>query len=202
MIRDNALSASGLLVNRIGGPPAKPYEVNVSFKPVKHDQGDGLYRRSLYTYWKRTGPAPVMMALDAAKRDVCSVRRETTSTPLQAFVFMNDPQFVEAARKLAEKVYLKTSPAPGQLANPPVNPMIKTLFRLLTSRTPTEKEMEILRSLYHEQLEAFDQNPAQAQALLSTGQAPRHEGLSDAPLAAATVVASTLLSFDECVIKR
>ena len=80
MIRDNVLSASGLLVEKTGGPPARPYEVTVSFKPVDRDKGTGLYRRSLYTYWKRTGPAPVMMTLDASKRDVCRVKREHTNT--------------------------------------------------------------------------------------------------------------------------
>ena len=104
MIRDGALAATGLLVDKVGGPPTKPYEVAVSFKPVKHEEGEGLYRRSLYTYWKRTSPAPVMIALDAPKRDVCMVKRDTTATPLQAFIFMNDPQFVEAARVLAESL--------------------------------------------------------------------------------------------------
>ena len=78
MLRDNVLAASGLLVGKIGGPPVKPYELAASFKPSTPDRGDGLYRRSLFTYWKRTGPAPVMMALDAAKRDVCRVKREVT----------------------------------------------------------------------------------------------------------------------------
>ena len=84
MLRDNALAVGGLLVERQGGPPSKPYDLEVSFKPVKRDKGEGLYRRSLYTYWKRTGPAPAMMTLDASKRDVCRVKRERTSSPIQA----------------------------------------------------------------------------------------------------------------------
>ncbi|GAG37162.1 unnamed protein product, partial [marine sediment metagenome] len=104
MLRDAALKVGGLLIERRGGPPVKPYEVAVSFKPVKRDEGEGLYRRSVYTYWKRTGPAPAMMALDASKRDVCRVRRPRTQSPLQALVLLNDPQFVEAGRKLSERL--------------------------------------------------------------------------------------------------
>ena len=82
MLRDNSLAVSGRLVAKIGGPPVKPYDLEASFKPSKRDQGEGLYRRSIYTYWKRTAPAPAMMTLDAAKRDVCRVQRERTSSPL------------------------------------------------------------------------------------------------------------------------
>ena len=88
MLRDSVLSTSGLLVDRVGGPPVKPYELSASFKPATPDSGEGLYRRSLYTYWKRTGPAPAMMVLDASKRDVCRVKRERTSTPLQALTLV------------------------------------------------------------------------------------------------------------------
>ena len=125
MLRDNALAISGRLVRKIGGPPVKPYELEASFKPSKRDSGEGLYRRSLYTYWKRTGPAPAMMALDAAKRDVCRMRRERTSSPLQAFVLLNGPQYVEAARGLAEKVL-------HQHAEPAA--AVQHAFRRLTSR--------------------------------------------------------------------
>ena len=96
MIRDQYLAISGLLSDKIGGPSVKPYELSQSFKPMGKDKGENLYRRSVYTFWKRTGPAPVMMALDASKRDVCRVKRERTSTPLQALVMLNDPQIVEA----------------------------------------------------------------------------------------------------------
>jgi hypothetical protein len=202
MIRDNALAVSDLLVNRLGGPPAKPYEVTVSFKPVDHDKDDGLYRRSLYTYWKRTAPAPVMMALDAPSREVCSVRRETTSTPMQAFIFMNDPQFVEAARKIAEKVFPQPTETVPEDGNQATDLMLRKLFRLLTSRSPIDREIAVLRSLYDQQLAVYEQDPDQARALLKTGLAPRRDGLPDAPLSAATVVASAMLSYDECVIKR
>lgn len=194
MIRDNVLAASGLLVHEVGGPPARPYEVAVSFKPVKRDKGQGLYRRSLYTYWKRTGPAPVMMALDAAKRDVCSVKREPTSTPLQSFIFMNDPQFVEAARRLAA-VALQSSDRHSSAA-------LEHLFRVLTSRRPSDAEKTLLQGLYQAQLSAFDGDPQRAEAFLSVGDAPRDEAIPAPMHAAMTVVANTLMSYDECIVKR
>ena len=186
MIRDNALFTSGLLVDKIGGEPVKPYEVSVSFKPVKHAEGQGLYRRSLYTYWKRTSPAPVMIALDAVKRDVCMVKRDTTSTPLQAFIFMNDPQFVEAARVLAERVGNDLS----------------AMFRSLTSRTPSAKELKVLESMLADQLEHFKKHTDQAKKFLETGERKLDEKTQVPELAALTVVANALMSYDECVMKR
>ena len=194
MIRDNALATSGLLVNRIGGVAAKPYEVAVSFKPVGRDKGQGLYRRSLYTYWKRTGPAPVMMALDAAKRDVCVVKRERTASPLQAFVLLNDPQFVEAARMLAQRMIAKHGDDTGAV--------IAETFRRLTSRTPNERETKVLTKLYDEQFAVFTKNPARAEQFLKTGDTPRDKKLAGPRLAALAVLASTLMNYDECVMKR
>ena len=108
MIRDNALKASGLLVEKLGGPPVKPYEPPGLWKEkgpkvFKRDPGEGSRRRSLYTFWKRTSPQPAMVTLDAALRANCVVRRQATSTPLQALVLLNDPQYVEASRALATK---------------------------------------------------------------------------------------------------
>jgi hypothetical protein len=191
MIRDNALAASGILVRKSGGPPAKPYEVGVSFKPVSVDEGEGLYRRSLYTYWKQTAPAPVMMTLDAAKREVCSARRERTTSPLQALVMLNDPQLVEAARMIGSAAIQRHPQDP--------NAMVVRMFRCLTSRRPETAEMSILRRLYDEQLSFFEQHPEDAEKLLdgrtaSIGNVPQQ--------AAAQMVASTLLNLDACVIKR
>ena len=194
MLRDNALAVSGLLVERIGGASVRPYEVEVSFKPVARDKGDGLYRRSLYTYWKRTGPAPAMMTLDAAKRDVCRVKRERTASPLQAFVLLNDPQFVEAARMLAERLLKQHGDN--------VDAAIIDMFRLLTSRRSTETEQSILRDLYDEQSQAFMVNSEQASRYLKTGDKPYDESLDVSKLAAMAVVANTLMNFDECVMKR
>jgi hypothetical protein len=194
MIRDNALFLSGLLVPKVGGVSVKPYEVAEAFKPTKPDSGDGLYRRSLYTYWKRTAPAPVMMALDAARRDVCSVSRETTATPLQAFVFMNDPQFVEAARKMAERAL---GEADGDAHRATV-----WLFRALTSREPVAAEVRVLHRMFDEQLSLFAKDQKKANAFLKTGAAKVFEKLEKPRLAALNVVASALLSHDECVMKR
>jgi len=194
MLRDQALAASGLLAEKVGGAPVRPYEVAVSFKPVKRDKGDGLYRRSLYTYWKRTGPAPVMMALDASKRDVCSVKRERTASPLQALVLLNDPQMVEASRVLGEKLHVKHGEAAPAL--------VSEAFRILVGRNPSAKESTILVALYTEQLAVFSADPAKAEEYLKTGDAPRDANLSAAKVAAAAVVVNGLLNFDGCVMKR
>ncbi len=194
MIRDNALAVSGLLVDRIGGAPVRPYEVAVSFKPLKPDDGEGLYRRSLYTFWKRTAPAPVMMALDASKRDVCVVKRERTSSPLQAFVLLNDPQFVEASRVFAQQLLRDHGDD--------TETWIAQAFRKMTSRRPSQIELEILLDLWDAQRRHFQQHPEKAVAFLKTGSASVDKELDAAPLAAATSVISTLFSFDECVVKR
>ncbi|MDA0808843.1 MAG: DUF1553 domain-containing protein [Planctomycetota bacterium] len=194
MLRDNALAASGLLVRKLGGAPAKPYEVEVSFKPVTPDKGEGLYRRSLYTYWKRTGPAPVMMTLDASKRDVCRVRRERTSTPLETFVLMNGPQFVEAARVLSEAI-LKQHADDDRAS-------LSEIFRTLTGRLPAEDELEILAELHAQQLEYFVSHAGQAAEYLKTGQRAADASLDANRLAALSTVANALFSFDEVVNRR
>ncbi|MFK7768931.1 MAG: DUF1553 domain-containing protein [Mariniblastus sp.] len=196
MLRDNVLATSGLLVEKIGGVPVRPYELAVSFQPAKPDKGEGLYRRSIYTYWKRTGPAPVMLTLDAAKRDVCQVKRERTSSPLAALVQLNNPQTVEASRKLAEKVMA------DHRANEESKSKITTdIFRTLTSRFPTEKERGILESLFDSQLKYFEDNETATNAFLAVGDS---KSTIDTPaaLAAWSSVVNTLFSFDECVMKR
>jgi hypothetical protein len=194
MLRDNALAASGLLVRKLGGAPAKPYEVEVSFKPVKADEGEGLYRRSLYTYWKRTGPAPVMMTLDASKRDVCRVRRERTSTPLETFVLMNGPQFVEASRVMSESVLTRHGDDDSAA--------MSDLFRTLTARPPDEDELTILTELHTQQLDYFVSNSGKAAEYLKTGQRAADEKLDANRLAALSTVANALFSFDEVVNRR
>ena len=194
MLRDNALAVSGLLVRRIGGPPAKPYEVTVSFKPVGRDRGAGLYRRSLYTYWKRTAPAPVMLTLDASKREVCEVKREKTSSPLQALVLLNSPQFSEAARVTAQRLIRRHGDKTAAA--------LSELFRLLTSRRPTAAEQKLLLDLYRAELAAFRKRPRKAVAYLKTGDAKRDLKIAAPKLAALAVVANTLLNYDGCVTKR
>lgn len=194
MIRDNALATSGLLVAKIGGEPVKPYEVAVSFKPVKRDEGEGLYRRSLYTFWKRTAPAPVMMSLDASRRDVCTVQRERTSSPLQALVLLNDPQLVEAARILGQEML--------QQHGDNIEAMATEMFRRLTSRQPKPAELAILVKLHQQQLARFNESPEAADKYLEIGDHPFAENLDKAKLAAAGVLANALMNYDECVTKR
>ncbi|MCH2181392.1 MAG: DUF1553 domain-containing protein [Mariniblastus sp.] len=162
MLRDNVLASSGLLVDKIGGAPAKPYELAASFKPSNPDSGPGLYRRSLYTYWKRTGPAPVMMALDAAKRDVCRVKRERTSSPLQALAMLNGPQFVEAARALSHRLI-------AEHGEEDVESIVIDMFRTLTSRKPGPRERAVIADLFQSQLEYFQGDPKASRAYLANG---------------------------------
>jgi hypothetical protein len=199
-IRDNALAVSGLLVNRIGGPSVMPYqpaglwEESGTGKTYHQAKGEGLYRRSLYTFWRRTSPPPSLMTFDATTREVCIARREETTTPLQALVLLNDPQFVEAARVLAGRL-LREYPGAGA-------GRITAAFRLLTSRLPTEKELRILDQLWTAQRAHFSAAPDDARALLSVGDTPRDQALDCSDHAALTVLVKTLMSFDECVTKR
>jgi hypothetical protein len=194
MIRDAALSASGLLVEKIGGAPTLPYEVKMSFKARDHAKGPDLYRRSVYTHWQRTGPAPVMMALDASKRDICVVKRERTSTPLQALVLLNATQFAEAARVFGERA----------IAEHPndANALVEKVFRSLTARQPSEREKFVLLALYDEQLAHFRDHPDQAEAYLKVGDRARAENLPPAQVAAAGVLALAILNHDDCLMKR
>jgi Protein of unknown function (DUF1553)/Protein of unknown function (DUF1549)/Concanavalin A-like lectin/glucanases superfamily/Planctomycete cytochrome C len=199
MIRDNALSASGLLVKTFGGAPVKPYQPAGLWKEKRssiqyqQDKDEGLYRRSLYTIWKRTSPPPAMMTFDSAGREVCSARRERTSTPLQALVLMNDPQFVEASRVLAQKLIQKTDQ---------IDKRIEILYRKLTGRFPRPKETRIMKELYLEQKEIFAKSPEETKQFLSVGEFKRDENIPPEELAATTVMVSALFNFDETVTKR
>lgn len=193
MLRDNALKTSGLLVDRLGGPPVKPYEIQASFVPTKPDKGEGLYRRSLYTYFKRSAPAPVMAAFDAPDRSVCRVKRERTKSPLQALVLLNGPQFVEAARVLAEN---------ATAANNDDASTIEYLFRVLTSQKPSPAERNVLVELLRSQRKQFQQEQDRALALLSIGDQPTNSELNQADVAATTIVAQTIMSFDKCVTRQ
>ncbi len=194
MLRDNVLAISGLLDTTIGGEPAKPYEVEVSFKPVDRDQGRGLYRRSLYTYWKRTGPAPMLTTLDASLRDVCRVKRDVTASPLQALVMFNSPQFVEAARVLATKL--------NQRHGDDSAGIVVDLFRSLTGRRPTPEEHELVAGLLQRQQQRFRGAPDKASELLAIGDAPLDPDQDVANVAATTSLAISLLNFDQSLTKR
>jgi hypothetical protein len=194
MIRDNALNSSGLISTRMGGNGSKPYDLTESFKPMGHDKGEGLYRRSVYTFWKRTGPAPVMMALDASKRDVCRAKRETTATPLQALVLMNSPQFVEASRKLGEAMVREHGDNTRSI--------VRDTFRTLTSREPSDREIALLQKMHNEQLAHFEKDGKATDAFLGTGASPEPRDLAKPRVAAAGVLAKALMNFDEAVVKR
>jgi len=204
MIRDHALAAAGLLEPTVGGPSVKPYQPeglwiekgNFSSKLLhyKPDKGPLLYRRSLYTFLRRTSPHPMMVTFDAPNRDVCTVRRERTSTPLQALVLLNDPQFVEAARVMAERLQEEAGAEPrDQLA---------LAFRLLTGRHAKPAELDVLLDLRRAEVEHFMQDPAAAEALLSVGDHARRQDLPAVETAALAMVANMLMNHDDFYMKR
>ncbi len=199
MLRDNALAASGLLVGTMGGPAVKPYqpeglwEEKSNLKFVR-DVGPGSHRRSLYTYWKRTSPPPAMLTFDAPSREVCTVRRQPTATPLQALVLLNDPQYVEAARGVAERAFRE--------AGPTTRDRVAFVFRLLTGRRPDAAEIDVLEALHREQYDEFASNRAEAEKYLAVGDAPRDPALDPAEAAAMAVVAQAMFNHDEAVTKR
>jgi hypothetical protein len=204
MIRDGALAASGLLVHQVGGPSVKPYQPEGLWEEKSagrgalatyvQDQGESLYRRSLYTFWKLSSPPPMLINFDAAERNVCSVRRPRTNTPTQALGLLNDPQFVEAARVLAERMMNEGGARREE--------RLRHGFRVVTARWPTDRELEALASLYDEQRARFAVQRTDAERLLRLGEWQRDPALPPDQLAAYTVVANTLLNLDEFVTKR
>ncbi len=203
MIRDNALAISGLLVEKIGGKSVKPYQPLGLWKAVgytnsntanfRQDAGNALYRRSVYTFWKRTSPPPTMSTFDAPSREACTVRRARTNTPLQALVLMNDVQYVEAARHLGERLMAEGGKTSEE--------KIAFGFRLATARPPSERERQVLEKLYKEQLAEYQKNPEAALKLIQVGDSPRNEKLDPAELAAWSMIGSLLLNLDETVTK-
>jgi hypothetical protein len=199
MLRDGALAASGLLVDTIGGPPVKPYQPDglweeKSGATYRRDVGPGSHRRSLYTFWKRTSPPPAMLTFDATTREVCAVKRQTTATPLQSLVLLNDPQFVEAARGLARRAMTEGGSC---LAD-----RVVFLFRATTGRRPGPREIRALEALYREQFDEFRSGRSDAAKLLAVGDAPRDPSLDPSEHAAMTVLAQALLNYDETVMKH
>jgi Protein of unknown function (DUF1553)/Protein of unknown function (DUF1549)/Concanavalin A-like lectin/glucanases superfamily/Planctomycete cytochrome C len=199
-IRDGALAASGLLNHTVGGPSVKPYqpaglwEQSGTGKTYTQDHGDKLYRRSLYTFWRRTSPPPSMLTFDAVTREVCTAKRETTATPLQSLVLLNDPQFIEAARVLSEKL-LKQFPNDEAARN-------RDAFRSLTGRSPDVTEAKILAQLFAEQTAVFAKDPDGAKKLLAVGESKRDETLPPAEFAAMTALVNAIMNFDEFVVER
>jgi hypothetical protein len=199
-IRDNALAVSGLLSSKMGGPSVRPYQPEGLWEEAgtgKHyvqDTGEGLYRRSLYTFWRRTAPPPTMLIFDAPSREVCTARREATTTPLQALVLLDDPQYVEAARVLAEQLVRHD----GQ----DVDARITEGFRLATGRPPQARELDILRQLYQQQADLFKTDPSAAEKYLKTGDRKRDGSLPVQEVAATTVLANALMNLDEFITER
>lgn len=200
VVRDQALAVSGLLTRGIGGPSVKPYQPDGLWKEIATDmeyeqsRGADLYRRSLYTYWKRTVAPPLMVTFDATARESCAVSRSRTNTPLQALALMNDVTFVESARVLAQRE-LSTGARS-------VSERIERMFRAVTSRDPTVRELEILSARYALNVGVYRRQPESASALIRTGATAVDETLDTAELAALTTVASVLLNLDEAITRE
>jgi hypothetical protein len=203
MLRDIALQSGGLLVNRIGGPSVKPYQPPNVWEQVSYptsdtvtyvqDHGDALYRRSMYTYWKRMATMPDMDAFDAPMRDAVCTRRQRTDTPLQALVTMNDMQWVEAARALAQRVIHEGGKQPEQ--------RIDLLSEILLSREPRPQVAQVLEGSVAEMEKHYAADPKAAQALIDAGESKPDRSIPARELAAWTMVASEMLNLDETVTK-
>ena len=204
IIRDNALAASGLLNRQVGGASVKPYqpeglwqeknEFSMILLTYKADQGTKLYRRSMYTFIRRTSPPPAMAIFDAPTRAVCTVKRENTNTPLQALVLLNDPQFVEAARVLAERMQKE--------GGEKLEDQIRYAFRLVTGRQPSSTEIDLLIGQYQTETKRFEEDPESAGELLKVGEYAFDENLDKTRTAALAMVASTMINHDEAYMKR
>ncbi|MBP87667.1 MAG: hypothetical protein CMJ64_13245 [Planctomycetaceae bacterium] len=204
MVRDNALAVSDLLVEKVGGPSVYPYQppglwLEINNRPnyskaYPTGKGDDLYRRSLYTFWKRTVPHPAMAAFDSADREICTVRRSRTNTPLQALVMLNDPQFVEAAKHLAERMIVEGGDG---LAN-----QIGRGMEIVLSRPPTGAELEELSAYYRIEHGLFREDSTAAERLLSVGESARNQDLDLTDHAAMTSVARLLLNLNEAITRQ
>lgn len=205
-VRDSALKISGLLVPWLGGPSVNPYTPGDLWREISHygsspatsqafiqDHGEKLYRRSMYTYWKRTVPPPNMVAFDAPNREICVVARASTTTPLQALVLLNDVQYVEAARAFAERIVNHTTDDPERL---------KWAFEECVSRPPSEQELAVLSHALSRERARYQADEAAARAYLANGESPRDEGIPVAEHAAWSQVAALLLNLSETVTRN
>jgi hypothetical protein len=202
LIRDQALWLGGLLAERSGGPSVKPYQPAGLWEAVSYngdqtyvqDHGAGLYRRSLFTFWKRQAPPPAMLTFDAPTREVCTPRRPRTNTPLQALVLLNDVTYIEAARGLGTLMARAAGPEPA--------PGIRQGFRRATGRWPDDDEAAALVNLYHHELAAYRNRPGAARALLRQGELVADPAIDPCALAAWTLTASVLLNLDETITRH
>jgi hypothetical protein len=205
-IRDSALKISGLMVDRLGGPSVNPYTPGNLWREISHygstpataqtfeqDHGEKLYRRSIYTYWKRTVPPPNMVAFDAPNREICTIARPSTTTPLQALVLLNDVQFVEAARGFAERILAHSGDD---------NDRLRWAFEECVSRGPTDDELAVLtQALLRERVRYANDKPA-AQKYLANGESPRNEKIPATEHAAWSQIATLLLNLSETVTRN
>jgi hypothetical protein len=211
VLRDSALFVSGLLIEKPGGKGVKPYQPQGIWESVAFqgsntqnytpEGGQANYRRTLYTFWKRTAPPPGLMTFDAPSREACVVRRSRTNTPLQALALMNDVPYVEAARKLAERVIMEArSVSEGTAASP--SDRLSLAFRLATSRQPSPDELAILVETFQSHLTKYQADKPAAEKLLAIGEAKRNESLDVAELAAYALVCNLIQNLDEVVTKE
>ncbi|GAB5554176.1 MAG: DUF1553 domain-containing protein [Saprospiraceae bacterium] len=203
MVRDHALASSGLLQTKVGGPSVKPYQPeglwletasgNQSLRKYLQDHGSELYRRSLYSFWKRSVPPPSLTIFDAPSREQCTIQRQATSTPMQALVLLNDPQFVEASRLIGSRMWME--------GGENLEDQIIFGFRLATSRKPKPAEIQELKTLFQEEKARFEQAPEAAAQLIKVGEYPLIQRISVTELAAYTVLANTILNLTESIQK-
>jgi hypothetical protein len=199
-VRDVALQASGLLVERFGGPSVRPYEpdgyltaLNYPRRSYSADRGDDLYRRGIYTFWQRTFPHPSLLAFDAPSREECVLDRVSSDTPLQSLDLLNDPIYVEAARVFAEHALLEGGPTlPRQLT---------WAFYRATGRPPAPLEVQTLSALHAKSLARFRADPASAAQLIHIGEKPVAAGLAPANLAAMATVTRVMLNLHEVITR-
>ena len=203
-LRDQALAVSGLLVEKIGGPGVKPPQPAGLWKAVGYsgsntvrfspDSGpEKVHRRSIYTFWKRTAPPPQMSIIDAPPRESCVVRRERTNTPLQALLLMNDPQYFEAARHLAQRAITEGGPTPRA--------RLAWMFEVAVARPPADDELEILHAAYLDHAREFAAHPERAKQTITVGALPVPAGIKDAELATWTMLANLVMNLDEILTK-
>lgn len=199
VLRDQALAASGLLVESLGGRSVKPYMPpkiweQISNNKYQQDHGANLYRRSVYTYWRRTIPPPTMRNFNSGDREVCTVRTERTNTPLQALTLLNNMTFVESARFLAERMIQGGGETPEA--------RLTYGFQLMTGRPPQEEELALLASAHQAMTAKYNDHPDQAEQLIAVGERPRDASLDPIEHAAFTMIASLILNLDESITKE
>ena len=199
-VRDNALAVAGLLSEKMGGPPVFPYQPADFYKGKSNgwrwnlSKGDDLYRRGLYTFWRRTTPYPTFVIFDAPDRAECTAERPRTNTPLQALATLNDPQFVEAARVFAQRVLAESGTD--------TDARIALAYRLALARPPSPREQQVMRDFVAAQLARYRADESAAKALIAAGQAPRPAGLDAAEHAAWTTTANVILNLDETITRN